>query len=118
MMDMGDTEGKPVDPVAKVVTLHEVYETDCEGRSKTRTVGLFTDKKIADAVCGESRNYASISAVKAVEVRGSYYVLDIAYGFPAQVNVDLPKLKKEVREKALKKLTPYEREVLGIRDSQ
>jgi hypothetical protein len=89
----------------------EVYKTDVDGRSKTRSLGYFKDDSIAKCF---AQNQTDAAYHETVQV---YLLTDGKIGFLLGEEVELvddEKAALEVRYAALGKLSPAERKVLGV----
>lgn len=91
---------------------------DCEGRSY-KTVGYFTDKDLAKAICvafgGDgplSRHGAHFKEHIAYSDAASFYTDNTAFDPSDYPNQD--ELEHVVKLRALAKLTPEERKALGV----
>jgi hypothetical protein len=97
----------PPKPVFQDV--YEVYDTDCEGRTRMGTVGWYSSEAKADA---EKGPYRRTGCHHAVSLDGQVYLL--ARKDPIDLDGHKAKAKAALKEKALAKLSPEERDVLGL----
>lgn len=95
----------------KVIIMTEVFKTDDDGR-RSRSLGYFKDVTIAKAFAGSQTD------APWHKTRDVYVLTDGKVGFLLNTSESVQILEDEkvlvqIREKALAKLTPAERKILG-----
>ncbi len=89
----------------------EVYKTDVEGRAKVKSLGYFKDESVAKAFVMHQTDAAWH------ETKPAFLLTDGQAAFligEAVTLVDDERATLEIRNAALKKLSPAERKVLGL----
>jgi len=98
------------------------YDNDCGG-GRGKTIGYFSSKKSAEVAASTGTGPGNGGVVEVWCVTGSdgdvYLVAQPEYGpnpqpQPIVLDKDLEKFKKQIRDKAIAKLTPGELEALGV----
>jgi len=101
-----------------VTQLYKAYTTDYDGRD-VGSIGYFSTEMMARSACGEG-GHSSVKPVDVLQVvrddqtkdQYDYYLLDDPAPVKADVNFEL--FVKQLREKAMAKLSDAEKEALGL----
>lgn len=101
-----------------VVDIVYAYNTDGGGMGyEESAIGFFSSMAAVKEWIGSSNPYHGIKSMKALKIAGSeptvYYVL--AHNEPIDLDKVAAKAKDDLRKKAMAKLTPEEREALGLK---
>jgi hypothetical protein len=92
--------------------LTEVYETDVEGRGKIKSIGFFKNETIATGFAGNQTDAYLHKTQKVILLTDGKDAF-IVNAEPVKL-LDDEEAALEIRNKALDKLSPQERELLGL----